>query len=741
MSTLPFIASPKKRTSKKVRPPAEVKGLVERVTFHNPENGFSVLRVSDKKHWGTETVVGFASPVSAGMLIHATGRWQSCEDGHQLRAEVIRMELPTETEDIQKCLGSGLVEGIGPAYAERFLEAFGGKIFDVLDKRPEKLLAVEGVGQKRRDTIAQSWAEQKAVCNAANFLIDHGVSSELAVKIVKKYGKDTVQILKNDPYRLTRDLRRIDFHWADAFAKSIGIGLQSALRARAGVAYVLNEVSTGVGNCFLPRTELEKMASELLGVPKRVIAKAIDAELEAGNIAASDVPEPNSLYPVDLLGSEEGVVTELRRIAAGNLPWGALELEDGITSAQTKLGFEFTERQRNAVVTVLSSKVSVLTGGPGMGKTSILKTVLSMLDAKGVKVRLCAPSRNAAERLADLLGRVTISVPGLLEYNYADGTFRRNTENPIDCDLLIVNESNLLDITFAHRLLEAVPRHAAVLFVGDSDLLPSHGPGNFFSDLIDSQVVPVSQLIEVVQEGSASWIAKVAHQIRMGEMPQFPSKVDDGNCYFFRVDDEEEILDALKDLILRRLPDAYRIDRKRDLQLLAPMSSGQTGAQALNALFREDLTDLSIGIERFGQRFDKGEMVMQAVDNRGRGTYTGDVGVVTEIDRKEGELYVRFGERIVCYAFEELDELVQAYAVTVDKARGNEFPGVIIPLSREQSVMLCRDMLYTAVTRGQKLVVLVGDPEVLETAVKRTDDRKRRTGLVERLMRGVPEFD
>lgn len=254
--------------------------------------------------------------------------------------------------------------------------------------------------------------------------------------------------------------------------------------------------------------------------------------------------------------------------------------------------------------------------------------------------------------------------------NYADGTFRRNAENPVDCDLLIVNESNLLDITFAHRLLVAVPSHAAVLFVGDSDLLPSYGPGNFFSDLIDSQIVPVSQLTDVVREGPASWIAKVAHQIKSGEMPTFPSKTDDGNCYFLRVDDEEELSEALKDLILTRLPDAYRIDRKRDLQLLTPMSCGKTGAQAFNALFREDLTGLTLGIERFGQRFDKGEKVMQVVENRARGTYTGDVGVITEIDRKEGELYVRYGERIVCYAFEELDELVQAYAVTVDKVRG-----------------------------------------------------------------------
>lgn len=337
MFAVPFILPDKKRTSKKARPPAELKVFVERVTFHNPENGFSVLRVSDKKHWGTDTVVGFASPVSAGLYIHATGRWQSCEDGHQLRAEVIRTKLPTETDDIQKCLGSGLVEGIGPAYAERFMETFGGKIFDILDKHPEKLLKVEGEGQKRCDLIARSWTEQKAVRNAVNFLIDHEVSSELAVKIVRTYGIDTVRIVKEDPYRLARDLRRIDFHWADAFAKRIGIGLHSAVRARAGLAYVLNELSAGMGNTFLPRAELEAMTCELLGVPKRVVAKAIDEALERGDVAVSDVPKPGSIYPAELLRAEEGVATEIARLTSGSLPWGALDLDGGTASTRGAL--------------------------------------------------------------------------------------------------------------------------------------------------------------------------------------------------------------------------------------------------------------------------------------------------------------------------------------------------------------------------------------------------------------------
>lgn len=339
------------------------------------------------------------------------------------------------------------------------------------------------------------------------------------------------------------------------------------------------------------------------------------------------------------------------------------------------------------------------------------------------------------------MGRVATGVPSLLEYNYADGTFRRNAENPVDCDLLIVNESNLLDITFAHRLLVAVPSHAAVLFVGDSDLLPSYGPGNFFSDLIDSQIVPVSQLTDVVREGPASWIAKVAHQIKSGEMPTFPSKTDDGNCYFMRVDDAADIPEALKELVMKRLPQAYRLQKTRDLQVLCPLSQGGAGTEALNALLRHDLAGHWGEIARFGHRYEKKDKVMQVADNVVRGICVGEIGYVTDVDLQARELYVNFGGRIVCYAFDDLDELLPAYAVTVDKARGNEFPGVIIPITTEHTIMLLRDVLYTAVTRGQKLVVFVGNPEVLATAVKRTDDHKRRTGLVKRLMRGVPDSD
>lgn len=304
---------------------------------------------------------------------------------------------------------------------------------------------------------------------------------------------------------------------------------------------MLNEVSTGIGNCFLPRAHLETMTSELLGVPKPVIAKAVEAEIEKGTIAVSDIPNPESLYPAELLRAEEGVAREIRRLASGTLPWGDLDLDGGIYAAQGKLGFALTRTQRNAVVTALSSKMSVLAGGPGLGKTSILKTILSILDAEGVKIRLCAPSRNAADRLSEVMGRVAIGVPSFLEFNGADGTFRRNADHPVDCDLIVVCESSLLDILFAHRLLAALPSHAAVLFAGDDDLPASYGPGNFFLDLIDSQVVPVTKLSVVVQDGPAGWIAKVAHQIRSGEVPQFPGKADDGNCYFLRVDDEEEL--------------------------------------------------------------------------------------------------------------------------------------------------------------------------------------------------------
>lgn len=518
-------------------------------------------------------------------------------------------------------------------------------------------------------------------------------------------------------------------------------GVQSAVRARAGIDYVLNDVSAALGNCCLLRGELEAMTAEFLDVPRRVIAKAIDAEIESGNLVASDIPEPDSIYSAELYRAEEGVVTEIRRLASESLPWRLLDVEAAVSEEEEKQGLHLTHTQKDAVGAALTAKVSVLTGGLGMGKTTALKTLLTILENQGVKIQLCAPSESAAGRFAELTLREVKCVRKLLEYNVAEGVFKRNVENPVDCDLLVVGDSTVLDITTAHRLLAALPSSASVLFVGDRDLLPSVGPGMFFSDLIDSQVVPVVQFNEVILEGSASWIARVANQIKSGEMPVFPNKVDDGNCYFMRVDDAADIPEALKELVMKRLPQAYRLQKTRDLQVLCPLSQGGAGTEALNALLRHDLAGHWGEIARFGHRYEKKDKVMQVADNVVRGICVGEIGYVTDVDLQARELYVNFGGRIVCYAFDDLDELLPAYAVTVDKTRGNEFSGVIIPITTEHTIMLRRDVLYTAVTRGQKLVVFVGNPEVLATAVKRTDDHKRRTGLVERLMRGVPDSD
>ena len=487
----------------------------------------------------------------------------------------------------------------------------------------------------------------------------------------------------------------------------------------------------------LPRPD----AVVFLDVPKRVIEKAIDAEIESGNLVASDIPEPDSIYPVELYRAEEGIVTEIRRLASKSLPWRLVDVDAAVSEEEEKQGLHLTHTQKDAVGAAFTSKVSVISGGPGMGKTTALKTILSILENEGSNIQLCAPSESGARRFSELTHREVKSIRKLLEYNVAEGVFKRSRKNPVECDLLVVGDSTVLDITTAHRLLAALPSSAAVLFVGDRDLLPSVGPGMFFSDLIDSQVVPVVQFNEVIHEGSASWIAKVAHQIKSGETPVFPNKVDDGNCYFMRVDDAAEIPEALKELVVKRLPQAYRLQKTRDLQVLCPMSQGGAGTEAFNASLRHDLAGHWGEFGRFGRRYEKKDKVMQAADNVLRGTFVGEVGYVTDFDLQARELYVNFDGRVVYYAFDDLDELVPGYAVTVDKARGNEFPGVIIPITTEHTVMLRRDVLYTAVTRGQKLVVLVGEPEVLEAAVKRTDDRKRRTGLVERLMRGVPEFD
>lgn len=718
-------------------PFAKIAGLVERVTFHNGQNGFCVLRLKVKGERDLVTLVGHTPSVTPGEYATASGQWiVDREYGRQFKAEWLRIHQPTTATGIEKYLSSGMVKGIGPFFAKKLVQAFGTDVFSVIENEPNRLREIEGIGRKRLERITAGWASQKVIREIMVFLHGHGVSTSKSVRIYKTYGNDAVRVVQENPYRLAQDIRGIGFKSADTIAKNVGIDRHSPLRARAGISYTLLEASGNAGHCCLPRSELVQKAVELLDIPEDVIQPAIDFELESQRVVEDVFPEPGSVYPIGLYLAEEGVAKEVRRLGRGRLPWPAIDSEKAVPWVETKLGIRLVDSQRVAVSTALQSKFSIITGGPGVGKTTLVKSLLTILEAKHVRIQLCAPTGRAAKRLSESSGREAKTIHRLLEINPENGEFKRNQENPLECDLLVVDESSMIDIQLANHLLTAVPSTASVLIVGDVDQLPSVGPGAFLSDLIESHTVPVIRLTEVFRQAASSWIIKAAHRINAGQMPQFPTKDDHGDCYFVKVEETEEVAERIVDLVKRRLPKAYGVDPIRDIQVLCPMNRSGSGARALNLLLQEALnppTDQSV--ERFGYKFGIGDKVMQIENNYDREVYNGDIGFVVRKNEEDETLTIDFDGREVAYDYADLDELVLCYATTIHKSQGSEYPIVVIPLSMQHFVMLKRNLVYTGVTRGKKLVVIVGQPRALGLAVRSNDALKRKTGLRARLIR------
>lgn len=709
----------------------KVAGPVERVTFHSELNGYCVLRLKVKGEQDLVTVIGHAPSVSPGEYAAASGIWvMDREYGRQFKATFLKIYAPTTAKGIEKYLGSGMVKGIGPVCAKRLVSAFGTDVFDVIEKTPEWLRELKGIGPKRIEKITKGWADQKAIREILVFLHGHGVSTSKSVRIYKTYGQDAVRTVKENPYRLAKDIRGIGFKSADTIAQNIGIEPTSPIRARAGVAYALAEASGNQGFCCLPRQTLIKQAVELLDIPADIISDAIDHEIREGELTEADVPEAGCIFLTSLFVAEKNIARNLRRLAAGNHPWPDIDPEKAIPWAEKKLGLTLAASQKEAVAAALKSKVMVITGGPGVGKTTIVRAILTILRAKGVKIQLCAPTGRAAKRLAESSGSEAKTIHRLLEIDPATMEFARNETKPLECDLLVADESSMIDVPLANNLIKAVAPRSALIFVGDVDQLPSVGPGAVLSDIIESGALPVIRLTEVFRQAASSWIIKAAHQINEGRMPVFPTKADNGDCYFVTVDDPEKMPAMLTSLVRDRLPKAYHADPICDIQVLCPMNRGGSGARALNETLQLALNPPpEDAVDKFGCKYGIGDKVMQIENDYERDVYNGDIGFVTGLDREEEELAVDFDGREVIYPFGELDELVLCYATTIHKSQGSEYPIVVLPVTMQHYVMLKRNLIYTGVTRGKKLVVLVGQKKALAMAVRGKQTIKRLTGL------------
>ena len=710
-------------------------GLVERVTYQNADNGFCVVRIKARGHRDLITVVGHAAAISAGEWVTATGDWVNDRThGQQFKAQFLKTAPPTSVEGIEKYLSSGMIRGIGPVYAKRLLRVFGESVFDVIEAEPDRLREVAGIGAVRASRIVAAWAEQKVVREIMVFLHSHGVGTARAVRIFKTYGADAIQVMSENPYRLARDIRGIGFKTADAIAAKLGIEKSAMIRVRAGISYALTEAMTE-GHCGLPTGELVPVVENLLEIPKELIRTALDLELTEGTVIADSVDGTPCVFLAGLYRAESTIAERLMRLANGKLPWPWIDPAKAVPWVEDRIGLALAESQLAAIRLALMSKVLVMTGGPGVGKTTIVNAILRILGAKGVRLLLCAPTGRAAKRMTEATGLEAKTIHRLLEVDPRTGGFKRGDDNPLDCDVLVVDEASMVDVLLMQALMKAVPDKAAILIVGDIDQLPSVGPGQVLADIIASGAVPVVRLTEVFRQAAKSQIIVSAHRINDGVIPDLRKPEGDSDFYFVEADDPEIAVPRLVELVKIRIPRRFGLDPIRDIQVLCPMNRGGVGARSLNIELQKALNPESERkVERFGWTFAPGDKVMQIENNYDKEVYNGDIGYIDTIEPEDGELTANFDGRTLTYEFGELDALVPAYAATIHKSQGSEYPAVVIPVLTQHYPMLQRNLLYTGVTRGKRLVVLLGQKKAVAIAVRNVSGRRRWSKLREWLL-------
>ena len=719
-----------------------ISGLVERVTFHSEESGFAVLRVKIQARRALVTVVGTLVDATAGEWLEASGHWVvDPQHGPQFKAESLRTTHPKTVEGIEKYLGSGSIKGIGPHFASRLVGAFGVDVFDVIEKEPDRLLEVKGIGPIRQEKITAAWEEQKAVREIMVFLHSQGVGTSRAFRIYKTYGEEAIEKVRENPYRLAQDIWGIGFKTADQVAKNLGIAKDSDIRARAGVQYVLQRL-TEEGHCAYPKGELLDRASRMLEVPGDIVERAIVHEVQTGSLSVHEHDGDALVYLSTLDTSEQLLAENLVRLTRLSHPCPPIEVSKAISWAEERLSITLAPAQCEAIQKAVTSKVLIITGGPGVGKTTLIHCIVRIFKAKNLKVSLAAPTGRAAKRMSEATGMEAKTIHRLLEFDPATGRFKHNHRKPLKGDIFIVDETSMIDLVLAHQLVRAIPVHAALILVGDVDQLPSVGPGRVLQDIINSKMFPVCRLIQVFRQAAESDIITNAYRINAGELPRWPKvqrgeTADARDFYFVECAEPEKAVQIMVHLLQDRIPKRFGFDPIEDVQVLTPMQRGDLGARNLNLVLQAALNPESEGVSRFGWKYCPGDRVMQIVNNYESDVFNGDMGRIDTINREEGEVIVLFDGRSVTYDLQELDELALAYAITIHKSQGSEYPCVVIPVHTQHYTLLQRNLLYTAVTRGRQLVVLVGTIRAMAIAVKRMEMGRRITTLTERLASGA----
>ncbi len=715
------------------KPDSQVTGAVERVTYHNDETGFTVLKVVVSGRKTPITVIGSIPHIVPGEGITAIGEWiTDRQHGRQFKAETLKGSPPDSLEGIEKFLGSGMIRGIGPVYAGKLVKQFGKDIFEIIERESARLEEVEGIGKTRRQCIKDSWNEAREIRSIMAFLMTHGISTGRAFRIYKAYGDKAIPTVKKDPYCLARDIKGIGFKSADAIAMSMGISSTSDIRARAGIEHVLLEFTTN-GHCACPLDELIDQASTILQIDRPIIENAVAFALKERRVIRDILDGTDVIYLAYLYDTEVALARRLKSLQTGAYPSPPINVDKAIEWSEARMGFTLAPAQKAAVAGALTNKVSVITGGPGVGKTTLIRSIIHILQAKKVAICLCAPTGRAAKRLSESTGIEAKTIHRMLEFEPGKGSFKYDTKHPLEGDVFIVDESSMLDLPLAYALVSALPRHAALVLVGDVDQLPSVGPGAVLKDIIRSGCFPVAHLNEIFRQAEGSDIVVNAHAVNHGQAPVSGAPGSNSDFFIMEEEDPEKAVETILRLVKKHIPARLKASPIRDIQVLAPMQRGVLGARNLNARLQEVLNPHGESLERFGILFREKDKVMQLENDYDKDVFNGDTGFVQRIDSAEQQMVVRFGDRFVHYDFNELDELSPAYAITVHKSQGSEYPCVVVPVHTQHFMMLQRNLLYTAITRGRKFVVLVGSRKAIGMAVNRHDVQLRRTGLCQRL--------
>ena len=707
--------------------------VVERVTYQNETNGYSVIKCRAKGYADLITVVGSMPEVHVGSVLTLSGEWTvNPKFGRQFTVSGFEETLPATVYGIEKYLGSGLVKGIGPKFAARIVRAFGAETLNVIEEDPDALLRVPGIGKLRVERIKKSWDEQKEIKNIMLFLQGHDVSTTHATKIYKTYGSDSIRVVKENPYRLADDIWGIGFRTADTIAEKLGVEKETAVRLRSGLLYTLNRLSEE-GHCYARRDQLLKTGSELLSVEESVLPPVLDEMVRQDDVKTElidgedSAPGETAVYLPPFWFAETGTAKRLKQIFSS--PASVKVKPQGLEERIRRVtGLNYDPAQMDAIRCAAGSKILILTGGPGTGKTTTTLGILTAFRQAGAKILLAAPTGRAAKRLSETTGMEARTIHRLLEFKPPEGC-QKNEQNPLEGDVLILDECSMIDIMLMYSLLKAVPDSMTLIFVGDVDQLPSVGAGNVLRDLIDAGVFPVVRLTKIFRQAAASRIITNAHRINRGRMPDL-SNGKQSDFFFLEEEDPETAAQEIVRLVKERLPRAYGT---RDIQVLTPMQRGAVGAANLNQVLQAALNADAAGLRRGGTDYRLHDKVMQIRNNYDKEVFNGDIGTVCRVNTEDRELTVSFDGREVLYDVTELDELVLAYAATVHKSQGSEYPIVVMPVLMTHYVMLQRNLVYTGVTRAKKLMVMIGSTKALALAVRNVTVTRRNTMLKERL--------